>query len=137
MAKKKNKKVSNAVRTPEKSLALKTMISGEDILLQIQAFEKNFQKRIGQLKGGESMTAERKIFVPHELKTIEIDVEKNVFRVNGEDFAKNCTGFNLDCSANIDNTERYSVCMDISTDIRFRANFDNEGRRTSGGFEKE
>ena len=72
-----------------------------------------------------------------QLKTIEIDVEKNVFRVNGEDFAKNCTGFNLDCSANRDNTERYSVCMDISTDIRFRANFDNEGRRTSGGFEKE
>lgn len=24
-----------------------------------------------------------KVFVPHELKTIEVDVEKKIFRVNG------------------------------------------------------
>ena len=29
-----------------------------------------------------------KIFVPHELKTIEVDTEKKIFRINGEDFGE-------------------------------------------------
>ena len=80
---------------------------------------------------------ERKIFVPHELKTVEIDVEKKIFRVNGEDFGKDCTSFNLDCSTRRLDAERYSVCMDIDTDIRFRANYDIEGNKTGGGFKDE
>lgn len=36
-----------------------------------------------------------KIFVPHELKTVEIDVEKRKFKINGEDFGKHCTGFTI------------------------------------------
>lgn len=78
---------------------------------------------------------ERKIFVPHELKTIEIDVEKKIFRVNGEDFGKDCTGFSLYCSTNHSDEERYAVSMDIKTDMRFRANYDTEGKKTSGGFQ--
>ena len=31
-----------------------------------------------------------KIFVPHELKTIEVDTEKKIFRINGEDFGREC-----------------------------------------------
>ncbi len=77
---------------------------------------------------------ERKIFVPYELKTIEIDVEKKIFRVNGEDFGKDCTGFSLYCSTNYSDAERYAVRMDINTNIRFRANYDIEGNKTSGGF---
>lgn len=38
-----------------------------------------------------------KIFVPHELKTIEVDVEKKIFRINGEDFGRGCTGFSITC----------------------------------------
>lgn len=78
---------------------------------------------------------ERKIFVPHELKTVEIDVEKKIFRVNGEDFGKDCTSFSLDCSAGRSNSERYAVCMDIRAGIRFRANFNHEGKKTVEGFE--
>lgn len=78
---------------------------------------------------------ERKIFVPHELKTIEIDVEKKIFRVNGEDFGKDCTGFSLCCSTKHSDAERYAVSMDIDTYMRFRANYDIEGNKTGGGFE--
>lgn len=39
-----------------------------------------------------------KVFVPHELKTIEIDVEKKILHINGEDFGKECTGFSIHCS---------------------------------------
>lgn len=77
---------------------------------------------------------EKKILVPHELKTIEIDVEKKIFRVNGEDFGENCTGFSLDCSTKHPDSERYSVSLDIHTDIRFRANYDAKGNKTGGGF---
>lgn len=31
-----------------------------------------------------------KIFIPHELKTIEVDTEKKIFRINGEDFGHEC-----------------------------------------------
>lgn len=78
---------------------------------------------------------ERKIFVPQELKTIEIDVEKKIFRVNGEDFGKRCTGFSIDCRTSRSDEERYSVCVDIDTDIRFRTNYDVNGNKTTGGHE--
>ena len=39
-----------------------------------------------------------KIFVPHELKTIEVDTEKKIFRINGEDFGRECTGFIISCT---------------------------------------
>ena len=37
------------------------------------------------------------LFVPHVLKTIEVDVEKKIFRINGEDFGRGCTGFRIEC----------------------------------------
>ena len=40
---------------------------------------------------------DKKLFVPHELKTILVDTEKRIFRVNGEDFGKGCTGFRITC----------------------------------------
>ncbi|MDE5965866.1 MAG: hypothetical protein K2G89_03445 [Lachnospiraceae bacterium] len=80
---------------------------------------------------------ERKIFVPHELKTIEIDVEKKIFRVNGEDFGKNCTGFSVDCNTSRPDEKQYSVCVSIDTDIRFRANYNTDGEKTSGGFKNQ
>lgn len=35
------------------------------------------------------------IFIPHELKTIEVDTEKKIFRINGEEFGRDCTGFSI------------------------------------------
>ena len=37
------------------------------------------------------------VFAPHELKTLEIDTEKKVFRINGENFGERCTGFQIIC----------------------------------------
>ena len=39
-----------------------------------------------------------KIFVPHELKTIEVDTEKKIFRIKGEEFCEGCTGFMISCT---------------------------------------
>lgn len=46
MTKRKKKKASKVGRTPRKPLRM--VISGEAILLQIQAFEREYQKRTGQ-----------------------------------------------------------------------------------------
>lgn len=74
---------------------------------------------------------ERKIFVPHELKTIEIDVEKKIFRVNGEDFAKSCDGFVITCSTNDSNglSEYLRIAMETKSRISF-ANYDYHGNKT-------
>lgn len=54
-----------------------------------------------------------KVFVPHELKTIEVDVEKKIFRVNGEDFGKGCDYFSISCDAN----NGWMLRMDIHSNI--------------------
>lgn len=71
-----------------------------------------------------------KIFVLHELKTIEIDVEKKIFRVNGEDFGKDCIGFTMSCTTG-NMEEWFNVSMDISEGIRFRSTYDFNGNKTS------
>lgn len=75
---------------------------------------------------------EKKIFVPHELKTIEVDVEKKIFRVNGEDFGKGCTGFQIFCNANhTKDNGMYSVYMEIESNIRFLGDYDADGKMMS------
>ncbi len=80
---------------------------------------------------------ENKIFVPHELKTIEIDVEKKIFRVNGEDFGKRCDKFYIYCSTQHDRepSEFLKVDMRIGTQIAF-GSYDNKGNKTSEGSRK-
>ena len=73
---------------------------------------------------------ENKIFTPHELKTIEVDVEKKIFKVNGEDFGKNCTGFSINCEVGNYN-EWFRILMRISQDMIFDANYDFKGNKTS------
>lgn len=77
------------------------------------------------------MSEERKIFIPHELKTIEIDVEKKIFRVNGEDFGKDCTEFSISCEAGKPN-EWFSVYMRVHSDVKY-ANYDINGVKTKEG----
>lgn len=77
-----------------------------------------------------------KVFGLHELKTVEIDVEKKIFRINGEDFGRDCTGFELFCSTADRDNEFYKVFMDIDADLRFRANFDDRGHMKSSGVAK-
>lgn len=58
---------------------------------------------------------EPQLFVPHELKTIEVDTEKKVFRVNGEDFGKGCSYFMISCDA----ADGYKVRLEVDTKLVF------------------
>lgn len=69
-----------------------------------------------------------KVFVPHELKTIEVDVEKKRFLVNGEPFGKHCTGFSISCEA----SEGYLVRMEIHAAIHY-AEYNEDGEKRSEG----
>lgn len=74
---------------------------------------------------------EKKIFVPNELKTIEIDVEKKIFRVNGEDFADRCDELVLRCSTNRPGalSEWIRLTLETKSWISF-SNYDFNGNKT-------
>lgn len=57
-----------------------------------------------------------KIFseVPNELKTIEVDVEKKIFKVNGVPFGDRCTHFYISCEGG----EGFKVKMEIDTTVQ-------------------
>lgn len=75
---------------------------------------------------------ENKIFTPHELKTIEVDVEKKIFKVNGEDFGMNCTGFSISCEVG-KRDEWFRVLMRISQDMILDSKYDFDGKKTFNG----
>lgn len=62
-----------------------------------------------------------KVFTPHELKTIEVDTEKKIFRVNGEDFGKGCNSFVISCDFT-----GFKVTMNIETRLSF-ASYERNG----------
>lgn len=69
------------------------------------------------------------VFTPHELQTIEVDVKNKIFRVNGENFGDDCTGFTIGCnSRKTDNF--FDITMRIATDINY-ASYDESGKKTS------
>lgn len=70
------------------------------------------------------------IFTPHELKTIEVDVEKKIFRVNGEDFGEGCTEFSISCSAERNTDEFLNVNMRIESDVHF-STYNEKGEKTT------
>lgn len=55
------------------------------------------------------------IFVPHELKTLTIDTEKRIFKINGEDFGKGCTGFTISC----DGPGLFDLRIDMGMVVRY------------------
>lgn len=73
-----------------------------------------------------------KIFIPHELKTIEVDTEKKIFRINGEDFGYGCTGFMISCTP-----EDFRIDMKVNTTVYF-ASYSNKGElREQGTYKAE
>ncbi len=64
----------------------------------------------------------KRIFVPHELKTIEVDVEKKQFKVNGEPFGKYCSYFSISCEA----SKGFDIRMEIGTEVILET-FDRTG----------
>lgn len=69
---------------------------------------------------------------PRELKTVEIDVENKIFRVNGEDFSK-VTGFNLSCNPSLNDCEKdwFKVILSLESNIRYLNEYDINGNLTS------
>ena len=69
-----------------------------------------------------------KIFseTPNELKTVEIDIEKKVFNVNGVPFGEGCRSFVI----SFDAVEGHSMRMDINTSVKF-AHYNLNGEKTT------
>jgi len=65
------------------------------------------------------------LFVPHELKTIEVDVDKKIFRINGKDFGKDCTGFNISCDPG-----KWDIRIDVDATVRY-VGYDKKGIKRS------
>lgn len=51
--------------------------------------------------------------VPQEIKTLEVDAEKKIFKLNGIDFADSCDYFGVSCTA----TEGFRIRMELSKRI--------------------
>ena len=62
-----------------------------------------------------------KLFAPYKLKTIEVDVEKKIFRINGEDFGEGCQEFTITC-----NPDEWNITMQMTQELIF-SNYDNNG----------
>lgn len=62
-----------------------------------------------------------KIFVPHSLEKIEVDVKNKVFRINGEDFGRDCTGFTITCKP-----AGWEIRAEINAMVSF-STYDKEG----------
>ena len=55
------------------------------------------------------------IFVPHELKTIEVDTEKKIFKINGEEFGRDCAGFTITCRR----YDNFMIRVEANATIRY------------------
>ena len=75
----------------------------------------------------EEKTLMNKIFTPHELKTIEVDTEKKIFRINGEDFGEGCTGFTISCTPG-----EFEIRAEIDTTVEF-TNYSSKGELRERG----
>lgn len=69
---------------------------------------------------------------PRKLKTVEIDVEKKIFRVNGEDFSK-VTGFNLSCKPSLSSEGKdwFKVILSLESSLKYMSEYDISGNATS------
>lgn len=66
--------------------------------------------------------------MPCELKTIEVDVEKKIFKVNGVPFGNNCTAFSISCEA----CEGFKIRMEIDTTVHFASYGMEQGELKEG-----
>lgn len=70
------------------------------------------------------MKAEVFTDMPNELKTIEVDVQKKIFKVNGVPFDDRCTRFDISCEA----VEGFKITMEIDTTVQF-ASYGMSGKK--------
>lgn len=55
------------------------------------------------------------IFIPHELKTIEVDTKEKNFKINGEEFGRGCTGFTITCQR----YDSFDIRVEVDATVRF------------------
>lgn len=67
---------------------------------------------------------------PNELKTIEVDVEKKVFKVNGVDFGRGCTFFSISCEAGTG----FNIRMEINTTVELAGYGMNGKKKTDRSY---
>lgn len=65
----------------------------------------------------------------HKLKTIEIDIENRIFKVNGEDFGSGCDGFRIECDTG--RYGEYRIYVVINNRTNFAGAFDLRGNPTN------
>lgn len=63
-----------------------------------------------------------RVFVPHELKTIEVDTEKKIFKINGEEFGRDCIGFTITCQR----YDSFDIRVEVGATVRFVSIRDGE-----------
>lgn len=54
------------------------------------------------------------LIVPQNLETIEVDVSKKIFKINGNDFGDGCTGFRIACTV-----EGFDISIELDTKVRY------------------
>nr|UWD72780.1 MAG: hypothetical protein [Bacteriophage sp.] len=67
------------------------------------------------MRGREEMETFEKILagVPQEIKTLEVDTEKKVFKLNGVNFGDGCDYFEISCTGG----EGFKIRMELSKRI--------------------
>lgn len=68
------------------------------------------------------------IVPPRELKTVEIDVEKKIFRVNGRDFSNEVSSFVLTCGGERDKEHWFDVSLNICSDAKCLISYSADGK---------
>lgn len=69
---------------------------------------------------------------PNQLSTIDVDVEKKIFLVNGEPFGKGCSGFVISC----DTRDGFKVKMMLKSSIKLATYEINGKKKKDYTFEK-
>lgn len=63
------------------------------------------------------------VIAPQTLKTLEIDIEKGIFKINGEDFGKGCQSVKIVC-----NPPEWRFRVIINRPIEFYTEYDLKGK---------
>ncbi len=94
-------------------------------LSKIMAFSTALSTDMYYLLDNISDMEEPQFIVPQELKTIEVDVEKRIFKVNGKPFGEDCKAFAISCDA----VDGYRIRMDIDTTVHLASYRMKDGKK--------
>lgn len=94
-------------------------------LSKMMAFSTALSTDMYYLLGNISDMEDPQFIVPQELKTIEVDVEKRIFKVNGKPFGEDCKAFSISCDA----VDGYRIRMDIDATVHLASYRMKDGKK--------